>query len=40
MHKKEIIYAIICICLVAFHVNFELRIPGTKNKREFDSMDT
>ena len=27
MHKREIVYAIICILLVAFHVNFELRIP-------------
>ena len=25
--KKEIIYALICICLVAFHVWLELRIP-------------
>ena len=27
MHKKEVIYAIVCICLVAFHVQFELKIP-------------
>ena len=27
MHKKEAIYAVICICLVAFHVQFELKIP-------------
>ena len=27
MHKKEIIYAIVCILLVAFHVQFELKIP-------------
>ena len=27
MRKREIIYAIICVLLVAFHVNFELMIP-------------
>ncbi len=27
MQKKEVIYSLICIVLVAFHVNFELKIP-------------